>query len=152
MRLAKIQMDDTDKYLMQLYKLEDYAEGIIKRSIYEGAGVVADQINQEIDSIPNIYSYQKKDLKNGMGIAEIKKDGKGGIDTKIGFSGYGSVPTKKYPKGLPNLLLARAIVSGTSFRSKTPFIRRAVTKSRQKALEAMEKQVDKDIQEIMEKN
>lgn len=151
MKLARIRMDDANGYITKLYKLEDQAESIIKRSIYEGAGIVADQIKQEIDGIHNIYDYQKTDLKNGLGIAEMKKSGRGGIDTKIGFAGYGSVPTKKYPKGLPNLLLARAIVSGTSFRPKTPFIRRAVTKSRQKALEAMEKQIDEDVQSIMEK-
>ena len=52
-----------------------------------------------------------------MGISPIKHDGDY-INAKVGFDGYGSIPTKKYPKGVPNQLVARSVNSGTSFLKK----------------------------------
>ena len=34
--------------------------------------------------------------------------------------------TRKYPHGQPNALIARAVISGTSFRKKNNFVGRAV--------------------------
>lgn len=143
-------MNTSNEYALRLSRLGDESEAIAKKAIYEGAKVLADQISRGIDAIPNIHSYQKADLKKGLGIASMEDDGTGRWDTKIGFNGYGSVPTKKYPKGLPNILLARSVESGTSFRPKTPFVRRAVTAKRKAALSAMEETVDKEIRKIME--
>lgn len=143
-------MNGLNEYALRLSQLGEESEAIVKQAIYEGAKVMADQICKNIDTIPNIHSYQKADLKNGLGIASMEDDGTGRWDTKIGFNGYGSVPTKKYPKGLPNILLARSVESGTSFRSKTPFVRRAVTAKRKETLSVMEKKVDEEIRKIME--
>ena len=47
-----------------------------------------------------------------------------GLNTKIGFDGYNDVKTKKYPNGQPNMMIARSINAGTSFRRPYPFVQR----------------------------
>ena len=66
------------------------------------------------------------------------------------MDGYGSIPTKKYPNGTPNVMLMRSIESGTSFREKHPVFRPAVNRSRKKAIEAMRNKFDEQIKKKME--
>ena len=124
-------------------KLEELAgrTDLCGKVLYSGAQVVADACRKRIEALPiqddenrrgsaehpltGITKMQKKDLLKSFGIAPMQeKDGV--YDVKAGFDGYGSRPTEKYPKGVPNAMLARSIESGTSFRRKTPFIRPAV--------------------------
>lgn len=139
-------------------------EKISKEAVKEGAKIVADEIRDRIEALPTepyrhlkegerftgISKEQKKDLEDSFGVAPIKKDRYGGINAKVGFDGYGSYPSKKYPQGLPNQLLARAIESGSSVRDKRPFVRPAVQAVRKEAEEAMGKVIDRAIQEKME--
>ena len=61
----------------------------------------------------------------------------GVYDVKMGFGGYNSVRTAKYPQGQPNALIARALESGTSFRSKNPFLSRAFNRAKNYSEETM---------------
>ena len=76
---------------------------------------------------------------------------KGSWYLKIGFDGYNSVQTKKYPNGQPNAMIAAAINSGTSRRKRTNFIYKAVNKSKQESLAAMKRQFDEDIKNLNRK-
>ena len=87
-----------------------------------------------------------------MGITPTGIDFDGNTNIKIGFDGYGKMPTKKYPKGVPNQLLARAVESGSSVRQKTPFIRRGEGKSKKLAEAEMQKKLDEKIEEIKKGN
>lgn len=155
MSVKIINADSELKEFRSLMKM-DFAKEII----YEGAGVIADEMRKEIESLPiqekedgsapfakegftlhGITSTQKKDLLDGFGIAPIENDGTV-TETNIGFEGYGSVPTKKYPKGIPNRLLARSIESGTSFRKKTPFMRKTIQKKKKEAIQKMQEKLD----------
>lgn len=74
----------------------------------------------------------------------------GAHDVKIGFDGYGSKPTRKYPKGVPIPLTARSIISGTSFRPKNNFVRRAVNrKKKKKAIERMDEVINERFKKEM---
>lgn len=138
----------SDEYALKLSRLVA-GETIAKKAIYKGAGVIADQIRSNIDGISGVHNYQKDDLKKALGITPMKEDKKGNWNVKIGFDGYGSRPTQKYKKGVPNQLLARGVESGTSFRPKTPFVRNAVTTKRQAAIKAMQETIDKECEKIM---
>ena len=142
-----------------LQALEKDAEEVLRRSLYDGAKVVADKVKQGIEGLPTepsrwlrdgeqysgITEGQKSDLTAALGVS-VHRQTSTGWDTVIGFDGYGSRPTKKYPKGLPNQLLARAIESGSSVRRKNPFIRRAVNSCRKDAIEAMKKTFDEEVE------
>ena len=81
---------------------------------------------------------------DGFGVSTFENQN-GYLNVKLGFDGYGSIPTKQYPQGLPNVLLARSITTGTSFRRKNPAIRQAVQKSKKQAVEIMSNSIDEDI-------
>ena len=136
---------------------------IAKDVVMAGAQPVADEIRKGLESLPvdelkqleagdkfNVTPYgELKDLYDSLGIAPPDVDSQGNVNTKVGFDGYGSYPTKKYPKGLPNKLLARSIESGSSVRKKKPFVRQAVNRSKKKAKEEMGKKCDEKIKLIM---
>lgn len=152
--MARITMKQDDALLQKLARMEQAAPETAKRALYQGAKVVADAMKRAVQALPEDThrfgserhkltgprDWEKRDLEESFGVTPIRE--KNGVyDVKIGFDGYGSRPTKKYPKGVPNQMVARAIESGNSFRSKIPFVRRTVEQHREKAVEAMRRTI-----------
>lgn len=133
-----------DKYITDLTSLSTSSEEMIQRAVYPAAGIVADAVKAGIDSIPDslLKPGQREGLRAGLGIAPFRDEG-GYIHVKVGMDGYNSRTSKKYPKGQPNAMIARAINSGTSFSGKYPFIDRAVSSTRAKAEQRMAEEFDK---------
>lgn len=152
-----------DSYISYLQKIDAVRDEAIGEAVYEMAKVVADSIRSGIQALPtvsneaNIATYkkgysrlsdeEKQGLLDGFGVSPMQDDG-GYINVKLGFDGYNSVKTKKYPKGQPNALIARVTESGSSYRKKTPFIRPAVNATRQKAIKAAQVTIDEKIEAI----
>ena len=159
--MAKITVKGLEEYANRLAALGTESEKAIREAVYAGAAEVADSIKAGLRSIPTsnergtpehpvqgVTNRQKADLIDAFGLAPIEnKDGY--VQTKAGFDGYGRTPSKKYPKGLPDALLMRSVESGTSFRKKSPVIRKAVNSSREKSIRAMGESIDKSFEEIM---
>ena len=159
--MARMEIRGFDELELQLSKLAD--PELAKDVVMAGAQPVADEIRKSIEALPEdkfrylkknevftgVPKQQKQDLLDSLGITPPDIDFDGNTNTKIGFDGYGKLPTKKYPKGVPNQLLARAIESGSSVRKKTPFIRKAVNKSKKLAEAEMQKKLDEKIEIIM---
>lgn len=162
--MAKIEFKGIDEYAKVLAALGNESEEIVKSAVYKGAAIVADEIKSGINSIPiqegdnglppvgtpenklyGISRKQKGDLMDSFGLAPMENDGDY-IQTKAGVDGYGSIPTKKYPQGVPNVMLMRSIESGTSFRDKHPVFRQATNRARKRAEEAMKNEVDNQMQ------
>lgn len=162
--MAKMTIRGTDELELQLSKLGTMSTKIAKDVVMAGAQPVADEIRKGLNSLPvdglrqlkdgekfNVSPQgELKDLADSLGIAPPDVDTSGNVNNKIGFGGYGSYPTKKYPKGLPNKLIARSIESGSSVRQKKPFVRQAVNRSKNKSLQEMQKKCDEEIKIIME--
>lgn len=160
--MASLKMQGLDEYIQKLEKVKN-AEAMIKRAVYDGAAVVAKSVSAAIDQIPEnsgeyvpgdgaitgISRDQKRGLKEGLGLAKMQNDS-GFINTKIGFDGYNSVRTKKYPNGQPNSLIARAIESGTSRRPKYRFVAKATSQAAAAAEKAMADRLDQDLKNTME--
>lgn len=159
--MARMEIRGFDELELQLSKLAD--PEISKEVVQAGAQPIADQIRKNLEGLPEdkfrylnkgevfvgVPKQQKKDLLNSLGITPPDIDFDGNTNIKIGFDGYGKMPTKKYPKGVPNQLLARAVESGSSVRKKTPFIRKAVNKAKKLAEAEMQKKLDEKIEIIM---
>lgn len=161
--MAKWMMHGLDDYVAYLQKLGKNTNEAVDEAVYEMAKVVADNIRENIQSLPtvsnraNIATYrkgysrlsdeEKQGLLDGFGISPMQNDN-GYVHVKLGFDGYNDVKTKKYPKGQPNALIARVTESGSSYRQKTPFIRPAVEKSKNTALEAARVAIDKKIYSV----
>lgn len=160
--MAKIKFGGLKEYEAMLSKLETGTEEIVGKAIYSGAEIIADEIKANINSLEieqgqegnsgklltGITSAQKKGLQEGFGIAPMEyKNGYRSV--KLGFDGYNSTKTEKYPKGQPNVLIARAVEGGTSFRKKNPFVRKAIKAYKNAAEEKMAKILDEKIGNIM---
>lgn len=161
--MASLQIRGLDEYADKMQKLYKDSEVLMKRAIYNGAGIVADSMKQAIQSIPieegpgglppygtaeepltGISRRQKADLLDGFGLSKFENTN-GYLNVKAGFDGYGSVSTRRYPQGTPNVLLARSITTGTRFRRKNPAIRNAVRKSREQAVQKMSDTIDEQL-------
>ena len=143
---------DFDADLRKLQNIGLYIPNGCKEAVYDGAKVVADQIHKEILAIDindgkgksGITEAERNGLIAGLGVSKIKTED-GTTSAAIGFDGYNDYTTHAYPKGHANLLIARAINKGTSFRNPTKFISKAVNKSRAAAQKAMSDCIDKYI-------
>ena len=161
--MAKMKIQGITEYETKLNALGRKGTQIIKRGVYEGADIVADAVTEAINGIPTQDGYhghpkrakkgekltglstsEKADLIKGLGLSEMSNEA-GYINTKLGFAGYGSYYTKKYPKGVPNVLLMRSVEKGTYFRKKDPVVRRTVNRVRPLAEKAMADEVEKEI-------
>ena len=133
----------------------------LEKAVAAGAAVVADQIKANLEALPEEFrklgegeifhglpTGQKRDLVDSFGLTPIEKDKNGFIHTKAGFDGYGSFPTKAYPEGIPNQLLARSAESGSSVRQKTPFVEPAVKATRKEAVEKMNAVIEDEFESI----
>ena len=155
-----------NSYIEYLQKINAVTDEVIGEAVYEMAKVVADKVRSSIQALPtvsneaNIATYkkgysrlsdkEKQGLLDGFGISPLQEDS-GFVNVKLGFDGYNSVKTKKYPQGQPNALIARVTESGSSYREKTPFIRPAVNASKKPAEAAGRVKFDERIAAIPQK-
>lgn len=160
--MGTLRLKGFEEYEAILSKMKNGTEEIIGKVTYQGAKVIADEVRKSIQSIPLVQGYgtaehplpggvtkpQKDGLLKGFGISGLQNDG-GFYNVKIGFDGYNSVSTDKYPKGQPNQLVARGVESGTSWKRKHPFMRPAVTRAKKRAVEAMKKACDEACEKTM---
>ena len=169
--MAKISIKVGDEWARDLMRLADQADAVAARAVAKGAGVIADQVRKNLEGLKEDDHYSpahpeyyyltdnemftgipkstKADLLDALGVTPVKTDRDGDINAKIGFDGYGSQPTQKYPKGLPNPLAARAVESGNTFRPKQPFVRPAVRQAKDKAVAAMQEVIEQALETIM---
>ena len=171
--MARMTFKAGDDYALRLSRLGAKTDEIAKKAIREGAAVVTEKIRKNLSALredveptlkdksyhylkpgekfSGIPEYQKKDLLSSLGITPVQLDKNGNYNAKIGFDGYGSQPTHKYPKGLPNQLAARATESGSSIRPKQPFVRPAVNSTKKEAVETMQRVIDEEIEKEMKR-
>lgn len=155
----KLQFMGIEEYADTLRSLAEHSEGICKAALYEGVKVVADEIRKEVEAIPvrkkgekqkvktGLTEAQKQGLLNGIGITKHEED-TFGVNAKVGFIGYNSVKTEKYPNGQPNALIARSLTRGTSYLQRHIFVKKAVAKARAPANAAIEKELIKRIEQV----
>lgn len=141
--MAKITLKTSHDIEAKMQKLGRKSVEICKRAVYEGAGIMADQIRRNLEKNLQGSESSTGDLVGSLGIAPIQDDGRGGVGTKVGFDGYDR-------KGTPNALKARAMESGTSRQPARPFVRPAVKQAREPAKRAMADEVEKEIKKIMD--
>lgn len=160
--MATFQFGGIDNYIKQLNKLQQSTkDGVVGKTVYAGAAVVADSVRRAIQALPvgdgraqggglvdTVTLPQKAGLLGGFGISRMKDDD-GFVNVKLGFDGYNSTRTEKYPRGQPNALIARSVNSGTTFRKKTKFVDKAVNSAKKAAETAMDAACSREIEKIM---
>ena len=152
---AKVTTSAITDYLQTINRLGGDVEEVAKKAVYEGTKIMADQVRANIQALPTdehwgtsenplhgVKAIQKQGLLDGFGVAEMRNDG-GLINTMIGFdkSGYNKL-------GQPNLMVARATQSGTSFSDKIPFFDNAVRATRSTARAKMVEVAEQELEKI----
>ena len=120
--------------------------------VYEGTGVVADEMKRQLSSLKTskgygtkqhkryVNEFDKKVLIDAMGVAPIKE--RNSINSKVGFDGY-YLDSKGKNKPVP--LLANSVNAGTSFMEKQAFIDATARATRNQVFQVMKEQADKII-------
>ena len=136
--MPRIQLKGLDDTVFVLNRLTDKSEGVIKRAIYDGAGILADAVRPS-DWERRRRETQKAGLRAGLTTFKIEEAG-GTIAGGVGFDGYNEL-------GQANRMIARVFNSGTSFSSRQPFFERAIRSARyaarQKVLSEIEDEIDR---------
>ena len=144
-----VQWEGCDELLRQMDKMPEKAAEIASKALFEGAGVMADAVGRAVQGIATkpfvkakggfkrMASPEEKAIlmQARKGIAKFRNNGTE-VNTSVGFqnSGYADLDGERVP--IP--LIANAINSGTSFRQKQPFMRKAFAQSKNKATAAIE--------------
>lgn len=161
--MARISFRNGVEFMARLDKLgADLRQEVLGPAIYAGAEIAADAIRESLAAVPTDEGWgtegapkigptaaQKQGMLDSLGIAPLQEDEKGFITVKIGFDGYNSVKTRRWPNGQPNQMAARATESGTSFQQPHPFVKEGMAKARSPAQKAMKEKADEKIKEIM---
>ena len=152
-----VRADKLEEVSKMLSQLDSGAADIAAAALYKGAGVVADAFTQAVNDIrtqrffyaqngrTRLASPEEKEALNGKtGIARFRGSG-GEIDTIVGLqnAGYATVNGKRKPVAV----IARSINSGTSFMEKQPVFRRAASKAKKEASEAIVREAERQIKE-----
>jgi len=149
----QMKVDGMEEVSEMLDKLGEEAPKVAAQALYEGAGIMADELNKAVDTIktePFKYAWGTRRLPSpeekeivkqaAAGIAKFNKEGGAEMDTSVGFrnAGYAELAGKQVP--IP--LIVNSINSGTSFMQKQPFIRKTATKAAPKAMKKMQETVE----------
>ena len=144
-----IRVDGLDQLMKQMEKAGENAEHVAAEGLYEGAGVMADAVSRAVQGIatePFKYATggkkrkaspeEKAIIQNAKaGVAKFRKNGIS-VQTSVGMqnAGYAQLGGKTVP--IP--LIVNSINSGTSFREKQPFLRKAFSQNKANAQNAIE--------------
>ena len=148
----QMKVDGMSELSELLDKMEQRAPAVAAQALYDGAGIMAEEIRKGADTIKTApFRYTKTGTRlpspeekaivvsAGAGIAKFDKNGTE-VDTSVGYrsSGYAMLGKKKKP--IP--LIVNSINSGTSFMNKQPFVRKAARTGAPKAMTAMKAKIE----------
>jgi len=137
--MARVTMYAGEDYALKLSKMATDSEEIAKKAIYEGSKIVADKIKSNLEGV--LSPEATGDLLESFGVTPITKNKDGDWNAKIGFDGYDK-------KGVANQLKARVMESGTSARTKHPFVRPAVNSTKKRVTQKMGEVIDEELKKI----
>ena len=154
-----VKTDGMEDLSRALGKLGDAAQGVAAAGLYEGAGTIADAVSAAVQGIaPEKFHYVAGDRKRkpspeekailmaaSKGVAKFRKNGVT-VDTSVGLANSGYAELNGKTKPIPQI--ANAINSGTSFMERQPFFREAVKQNEGKAVQAMDAEIQKRIDQI----
>ena len=162
--MASFKFEGLDAYVARLEDLTLNADAMIGKAVYDGAGVVADAVRASIEALPDVedgvgaYAYKKgtgvpltksakQGLLDGFGVAPMQNEN-GFLHVKLGFVGYNALKTRKFPKGQPNLLVARSLENGSSIAKRHAFIKPAVQATKSQCERRMAQTLDEEIEKL----
>jgi HK97 gp10 family phage protein len=158
--MARLTIKTTADFWVKLQRLADNADDIAKKAIYEGAGIMADEIRARLEQnladptylgskagvdVKNVGYTATGGMADALGVTKIQKKGTGGNwNAHIGWDGY-----ENGDKSRAYQLLANAMESGTSTMRARPFIKPAVEAKRTAVEDKMNEIIDDEFEKIL---
>ena len=152
---AKVTTNAINEYLQIIRSLGENADDVVKKAVYEGSAIIANQVSANISAIPideswgteshpknGITAVEKAGLQDSFGIADMQDDN-GFTNTLIGFQ-----QPDYNANGKANIMIARATQSGTSFSKKIPFFANALRATRGQARERMVQVAEEEFKKL----
>lgn len=149
--MKSMEVEGLDELIRKTEAMGKNPTGLVKRALYVGAGVMADAIKSAVASLPvddmgtkkspmsGVTAVEKEGLVSGIGISRMKA-GAEKVEVVIGFAGTNA-------DGVKNTTTMRRVESGTSIRRKKPTIRPTANRTKMQAMDAMQDQFSKDLQD-----
>ncbi len=165
--MPSMKVEGLDEVYSKLKALADgnAIEAVQKHAVYKGMEQIKQEMEAQIRALPEQEGYvnvkkgqpprsvitkrEKEQLLKHLGISKMEEKN-GSVYNSISFDGYTDIKTKKYPNGVPAVLIARSINSGSSVRQKKPFVRQAKAAAQNKATEAAKEAAYDSLNKIME--
>lgn len=147
--MPKIKIDGFKQYQNQLNELELSALRVIKPAIYVGAGIVADEVRAQLRRALAGSKHSTGALLRSINLDDMRDDN-GFVNTHISFPGYGDEAGKRHPNPPKAYVLEKGRAGQK--RVKQPFVARAIKATKEKCIQAMDKEVNERIQKIMNEN
>ena len=141
--MAVKKINAPDKLIRQLEKLDSDFESIAKEAVRAGADILADRVRENLKRNLSNSEHSTGDLLDSLGIAPARMNPDGTVDAKVGFDSPGYDR-----KGVPNILKARVMESGSAIQPKRPFFGPAITATREKVKAAMQQKVSERLKKI----
>ena len=146
-----------------LTEMGEKAPAVAAKELYEGAGLMREEIARSVNTIKTAPFQYAKDgqtrlpspeelaivEKAAVGIAKFDKNG-AEVDTSVGFRNAGYAPLAGKIVPIPKIV--NAINSGTSFMNKQPFVRKAARTGGPKAMQAMKDAVQAEFDAMIKNN
>ena len=159
----EIRADGLTEISEALEKLAENAPKAAAQALYEGAGLMANEVSKSAETIKTapfkwasrtrnevrLHSPEEKEIVRNAaaGIAKFNKSGTE-VDTAVGFRNAGYAQLKG--KTVPIQMIVNAINSGTSFMKKQPFFRKAASRAAPKAVKAMTEKIKSVLAEYLD--
>lgn len=160
----ELKVDGMAEISETLSKMDEKAPGVASKALYEGAGIMADEIKKSAATIrtasfkwassrkgqTRLPSPEEKEIvmQADAGIAKFNKNGTE-VDTSVGFRNAGYTQLKGKTVPIPKIV--NSINSGTSFMNKQPFVRKAASSGGKKAIAAMKEVIETEFEAMTKK-
>lgn len=158
--MAKLVSVGFDDLIKEFNVIADHSGDIAAKMLYTGSGEMADSIKNSIEGLKTeeqrkhvtsaVTPDEQDALAKGLSIKKFNRDkSRDYIQTSISFKGYTDKKTKAYPTGIPVILLARSIQSGTSFRKPNRYFTNTVNRNKKKVEETMKNVAESELRKLV---
>lgn len=152
----RFELQGFEGFLGMLRDIGGSTDEAVSLAMYKGAGIIADCIDRQIDSISvrpdgawgtpskpiyGLTATQKRGLKESLGIAKFQHQGSI-KNTHVGWDGYND-------DGQANAMIARSLNSGTSWLKKDRIIDRSLSLTKVTVEQEMKKTIETEIHKCL---
>lgn len=143
--MAKAKFTMPEDFLLKVSRLAEHTDEIVPRVLEAGAEVVEAQVRENLKSV--IGSGTKEESQStgqlvaALGTSAARQDRDGNFDVKIGFA-------ENRNDGKSNAMIANVLEYGKVGQPPKPFLKAAVSASKEAATQAMVNKLESEVDKI----